>query len=728
MFMKIFFKTIFVFLLFVPFSYPSAKLSLEAFPTSLSSDGKSRSLITITAERDGKPVDGEIVQLSTTLGDIQPSATLSNGKATAYLRSSQTGGIATITAKWQEQEAKMDVYINTYPAIITVEPASRYLPADGESSTFLEVKLFRGLKSEDEKHPLFVPAEDGTLVSWKTDHGTITPYSTTKNGRAIAKLTSDNFIGDVRVSAKIGDSLTGSLLLNFMEYKFNSLTLSAYLQNLPSATNEQIKVLASPSNKILINAILKSPQTPESYFPLAFGVPINFETSLGEIEPLYPDLSLGKNIILTRSGVASAILSSDKPGKAIVTATYGDLKDTIEIEFLPPVEPKLIKLMLPDEFLTYPEDYIVCHIHAMVLGPSDEPVPMGTPVYFSASSGYITPVAFTLKDGTVDALYVFKGKKGEVEISARAGNAEARDFLVLDWDYPFASHFEYPKEMEMDLHASDFRPLTNGESQCDLWIYVRDKKGMPVTNGLIELSAHMGDKPLVVEPPFIYLRESNWRKARVIFPPGRGEAEIKAAIGKLSKSIKVEFGEEECEDIEIEGFPNVFPSDGKSYGIIRVYLKGKEGKEVAIRYPTSLSYNLSKGTLIPWSLSGPWASLIIKTPPTPSIGKFRASYKGMEKEKEIIYAGKPKTMQLMTNASKFEKGEKAYLKAIVKDENGYPVPDGTEVKFELNKGKVFYSTTQDGEAIISIPMEEAGEYGIQAICGEAKASISLLCE
>jgi len=91
-------------------------LGLDANPTRIPPDGISTSTITVyTADREGVPLSGKNVSLSTSLGTLNASqvSTDDAGSAADILTASATPGVATITATCEGQTASIQVQFRT---------------------------------------------------------------------------------------------------------------------------------------------------------------------------------------------------------------------------------------------------------------------------------------------------------------------------------------------------------------------------------------------------------------------------------------------------------------------------------------------------------------------------------------------------------------------------------------------------------------------------------------
>jgi hypothetical protein len=149
------------------------------------------------------------------------------------------------------------------------------------------------------------PVTDGTVVSFTSSLGSVSPFSaTTVNGVATATL-----------SATVAGMAT-----------VNSLSATAQVTFTPGAPFT-LTLTAVPSTLLVGNlSTLTATVTDQYGNAVANGTTITFTTSLG---------TLSSRTAATSAGNASVTLSSTIPGVATVTATVGSLSATAQVTFTP---------------------------------------------------------------------------------------------------------------------------------------------------------------------------------------------------------------------------------------------------------------------------------------------------------------------------------------------------------------------------------------------------------
>ncbi|MEM2990810.1 MAG: invasin domain 3-containing protein, partial [Halobacteria archaeon] len=365
-----------------------AEILLSAFPLSIPADGKSTSLITATIPEATATTmaDTNTVKFTTTLGKIEPAGEIKNGIAQVLLRSGLVPGIAMVTATYRNMTNTINVHFGRKPKFfLYLNRNAQFVPADNSSTVIIEALI----ASEN----AFVP--DGTVVTFRADHGKVTPLATTMGGRAIAVLTTDTFVGPVKVIAQCESLKADTPSIEFIQPKIKGIRL----------WTPTLKVPADGISTATVTAFIIGPDNEPLCMP---GIPLTFEATEGLIKSV--------NLFTDIGGSARTVVGPSRvPGKVIVTATSGEFKDSIEVEFIKLKSPALIEMLQGFPVETYGKDYTVCRIVAIVKDKVDNSVGPGVEVKFSASQGFITPLKRTDEKGIAVAHLIFPGTKGTVK-------------------------------------------------------------------------------------------------------------------------------------------------------------------------------------------------------------------------------------------------------------------------------------------------------------------------
>jgi len=332
----------------------SANLTLTAAPDTLPVGSLSTITATVTDGSNNPVPNGTVVSFVTSLGSLSPaSATTVNGVATATL-SSTVAGVATVTATVGSLSATAQVTFTAgAPANVALAANPSTLPVGNSSALTATVTDQFGNA-----------VADGTVVSFTTSLGSVSPVSaTTVNGVATATLSS-TVAGVATVTATVG-SLSATAQVTFVVP--TSVTLVAVPSTLPVGS---LSTLTATVFDQFNN-------------PIVVGVVVSFTTSLGSVSPVSAT---------TVNGVATATLSSTVAGVATVTATVGNLSATRLVTFT--VGPAAQLLLTATPPVIFSNGISQSQVVATVLDAFGNPI-AGAPVQFLAGIGQFSPTSGT---------------------------------------------------------------------------------------------------------------------------------------------------------------------------------------------------------------------------------------------------------------------------------------------------------------------------------------------
>jgi parallel beta-helix repeat protein len=151
------------------------------------------------------------------------------------------------------------------------------------------------------------PAADGTVVSFTSSLGNVSPVTATTVGGVVTATLTSTVAGVATVTATV-NSLSATTQVTFTAGAPFTLTLTAVPATLPVGNSSTLTATA----------------TDQYGNPVADGTTISFTTSLG---------ALSSSTANTSGGDASVTLSSTVAGVATVTATIGSLSATAQVTF-----------------------------------------------------------------------------------------------------------------------------------------------------------------------------------------------------------------------------------------------------------------------------------------------------------------------------------------------------------------------------------------------------------
>lgn len=285
--------------------YQPSYLILSAESPVLLADGEAKTKITaVLKDSVGNPMVGMTVHFHTTLGDLSSPIEITDATGTAFseLTSSDTIGIATVTAE-SGIESSVDVKFHMdVPAFVELSVENPVLLADGIATTTLTaiVKDSTGHRMGGE--PVIFTTTLGTLG----EKGAI---STDSDGIAKVVLTSSTESGTALIIAT-------SFVSDSVEVEFNI--------NVPDI----IEIFASPSVILAdgqsISTITAIPKDKDGN-PMP-GMSVSFATTLGSLKE--------KLVVSNIDGIAETdLVSETTDGTAYVTAT-SSAEATVGVQFI----------------------------------------------------------------------------------------------------------------------------------------------------------------------------------------------------------------------------------------------------------------------------------------------------------------------------------------------------------------------------------------------------------
>ncbi len=140
-------------------------LTLQMNPTTVDVGTRTPILIRI-ADQYGNPIDGLMVNITTTVGVVTPTvATTRQGAAIVTFIAPTSPSEGAITATFNDLSDSIQVVVEPGPAAaLRARAADAELPADGESTTVIEADVWDKYGN---------PVKDGTPVTFDTDLGTL---------------------------------------------------------------------------------------------------------------------------------------------------------------------------------------------------------------------------------------------------------------------------------------------------------------------------------------------------------------------------------------------------------------------------------------------------------------------------------------------------------------------------------------------------------------------------
>ena len=629
-----------------------SSLSISADNASITADGSSTSIITVVVtDTNGNPVNDTTVDFTTTRGTITPSSkTGTNGIATATLTSSTTTGTATITAISGTATNSINVlFVPSVPASVSVSASPTTITADGTSTSLITaiVKDAYGNK-----------VSDGTVVSFNSSGGTISPSSTTtSSGIATTTLTSTTTAGSVKVNAT-SNRKTGSTTVTFKAGLPASIALSA--SNYTIDTNP----IGSTENSTDIFAIIT-----DSYGNRISNAIVGFSTTSGTLDKA--------SATTKESGIAKVTLTaSDKAGIATVTATSGGIASTLDITFRG--DAATLTVLVDPSSVT--ANGVSKSTITVILLNRTKGKAIGEVVSFSASLGKLSSASATTDNEGRANVTITSNKTGISTITASALNTSGTANVVFIPDVPSS----------ISVSASPYSITADGTSTSSITAIVKDAKGNKVADGThVSFSTTNGTLS-----PLFTITTNGVATTTLTSSTSIGTATITATAGSASGSTSVTFIAGSPASMTLHASPTSITADSSSTSSITGIVKDINGNPVN---GTTVDFTTTLGSITPSSKTGEngIATATLTSSNTTGTATVRVIAGGISSNIMVTFTpSSASKIVLSTSATTIVADGTSTLTvtAIVKDENDNKVADGTLVSFTTTSGEIVPSS------------------------------------
>lgn len=428
-------------------------VDLQANP-SLLAPGDSALVQAVLLNQLNKPVAGEVVQFSTTIGNVSPTSDTTDGSGTAttvFIAPGQTGR-ATITSTYEDQDLNttIDVF-EKGPQSGTLWSDNISILADGVSFTAIY-----SLWLDEFGQPL-----NDVPVTFVTTLGTIKPSAMT-DASGIAVDTLFSTASRVNGIANVTASRNGIEETTQVLFKGINFSLSA------SPTN----IRADGRSTASITAVLKETSS-------TFAIPdveITFGADLGTIP---------NKAATNASGVATVQLtSSTQTGVSSIIAVYGQtLTETVQVPFVDSTPTYLNVTAEPPVIVA--DNQSASLIRAVVSDQNNNPVPDGTQVNFEiiAGSGSIESIKTTTEGTAVSSLT--SGTQPDTAVIVVQVNQLTATTTV---------RYVVGEAQSITIVSDSTSLPADGITSTRVVAYVYDSAGNPVVDGTrVTFTADIGD-------------------------------------------------------------------------------------------------------------------------------------------------------------------------------------------------------------------------------------------
>ncbi|MDI6738913.1 MAG: invasin domain 3-containing protein [Candidatus Edwardsbacteria bacterium] len=647
----------------VTFSDVGASLSLAADQSSILANGQSKTTITATLTDGGVGIANQTIAFSTTAGAIAATAvTNSQGQAAVDLYSvaSSTDITASVTASAFTKGDKVanitTVTMQGVTMTLAANPAS--IMANGASNSTVTATLTYTTGGG----PLA-----GVPVSFASTLGTITASALTNaSGAATATLTSGTSLGTATVTATYGNTFTKLASIEFTQVTAGSIILSA----------GQNTLTANGTSSTTITATVKDAMGQL----MPNGTIVAFTTTMGSIT----------TSAVTANGVATANLTAGTAtGADTVRASSGAANSQIVIGFV--AGPAAAISLAVSRPTIIPDGKDTTTITATVRDAYNNSVDAGTMVNFASTLGAISNVTATNSAGAASAVLTSGTKNGTATVTVTAGTGSAQTSVVFS-----------DASTTLTLVSSADTILANGQTTAVLTARLT-VGGLPIAGQTIGFSSTYGAiAASAVTDASGY--------ARAALTSIASETTVGATItagaftAKSATSVPVVF---RGVSFVLASSADSITANGAATATVTATLIALNGGGPISGVPVSFASTL--GTITASALTNAsGAATVTLRSSSNAVGTatVTATYGAtLVKTKMIeftpIVIG---TVNVSAAVSSLiaDGTSSTTVTATVKDNTGYPAPDGTPVSFTAKLGSVTPSATTTGGAAAAI--------------------------
>lgn len=635
-------------------SASESRISIAVGRPSLLASGMDTTAVTVTVLGDSaQPVSGANVIFTRTLGSLSTSAiTDGSGKAKALLTSiaSMRDTSTLITAQYDTLSISATAVFRGVTLETSANPTA--LLADGESTAGITATL-----KETTSH---IAIGEGALT-FSTDLGLI-PNSarTDASGVAFVELTSAPEIGTAHVVTRYGALLTDTVAVAFTAESPSSYVLQ------PLNVAEPRLIANGVDQTTVSTRVIDDQDKPVSGVTVYFSLPAGMGSLAAQG---ITDAAGNVNVTL----IAPAL---EHTASATVTAALGVQTQTASVAY-DGVNMQISAL--PDSILS---DGISQSVVRVVLKRdiSNEAIADAS-VRFGVNHGTIAAEAQTNAAGvaTVQLTSVQSNTPVTAVVTARYG-------LIPEKPDTVVYTTQAPTQYVLGSTLSVSRPtlLGNGVDQSLVSATVFDDSGVPVAGVEVAFTASLGSIDLTAVTD-----QAGQATATYTAMASTGDAttQITATLNQRSAQTHIDI---EGLTLDLQANPKSIIANGQSSSVVTATVKKTE-THVAVSQAV-IVFGTTLGSIPNQARTD--ASGVARVDLTSSTQNdeaiVTARYGTLEAEPDTVVfeASTPQNLQVTTTPPVLvaDGQSQAEIKATVTDANSNPVPDGTEVTFELISG------------------------------------------
>ena len=647
-----------------------ATIDLSSNPSQILADGRTTSLITaLVKDAAGDPVaDGTVVTFTTGAGTLSGSqATTVSGYARVTLTSSTSPVTATIQGQTAAISNTTTVQFVRTVADISVGADPTSIPSDGSTYSLITATLTDGFGN---------PAPKGTQVTFTTTLGVFS------NGQKSHTVILPDTTG---IMTNLLTGTTGGTA---------SITVSA-----AGVTSDPVTVVIGSGGPSSIDLRANPAETPaDGVSPSTLTATVKCVNGDDA-----PDGTVVNFSITSGTGVLSAPSASTSAGKASVTLTSGvigsvsvkaevasipTLYKTVSVSFVS-IVPGSISLQA-DPLLVPADGARASTLTATVLTTEGDPVPDGTSVNFSitSGSGALSSASATTSVG-IASVTVTSTVVGSVTVKAEVA---ADPTLNRSVSVSFAS----TAPASISLEANPTQVAADGTSAITLTATVKSASGYTVPDGrLVGFVITSGTGTLSAASATTVDGDASVTVTSTVIGAVTVQAEVISQPG-LNDATTVNFIGIPPAEIDLTATPDELPADGTTQSILEATVKNASGGMVPDGTVINFTITSGIGILSAGSATttGGIATVSLVSGNAGQVTvKASATQGGASDTVTVSFTQSPASLSLTASQTtvKSDNSDFALITATVLDVNYVPY-EGATVMFSVNGGQLSASS------------------------------------
>jgi len=655
-------------------------VTLATGATSLVANGTSGTPVIATViDTVGNPIaDGTVVSFTTTSGTLSSAtATTSLGEARVTLFSPATVGVATITATAGGFSGTATVtFIPGSVSTIVLSAAPNNLSADGKSTSLIRAQVSDGQGNA---------VADGEVISFAITSGSGILSSTTDDtsgGLATVTYTASSTPGTVTIRAVSTNGNFATAAITLIQATVGSVEVSIGAQSL----------VADGASQALVTATVKDTAGNN----IADGTFVSFTTTAG---------TLSSASASTTNGVAKVNLTSATlVGVATITATAGGFSRTAVVTFIPGSVSAIAVGANPNNLTADGKSTSV--IRAQVTDGQGNAVADGEVISFSvfAGSGNLSAPTAETKGGVATVTYTASNTPGTATVRATSTNGAVSDTTLTLIQASVGS---------VTVTSLSTSIVANGTSNTTIRATVKDTSGNNIADGtFVSFTTSAGSLSAPTAST------TNGIASVILFSPTIvGSATITAASGGATSNVTVQFVPGPAASLTLDAFPNNIRADRSSTSTLKAFARDAYGNAVEDGEVISFDVQIGTGTLSSptAATSGGAASVTYTASQTPGTETLRArAPNGTSASANIILiTAIVGSVEVTAGAESIPADGTAQtqIRALVKDDNGSNIADGTIVSFTTTAGTLSAATATTSAGIATVSLRSSNITG-----------------